>query len=139
MTVLSVVMADDAIDPVLPTDSLVDAAPASATGPSDPRQWVDLHGNYLFRYALIRVRNETVAEDRSIHTTTSSKNRWPLSPPARLGWGNSIAFLSGNHDSRESGKIDTRGPGQIGERWLDAFGVELNCSLIVKTGCGILQ
>ena len=30
---------------------------------SDPKTWVEAHGNYLFRYALIRVRNETVAED----------------------------------------------------------------------------
>lgn len=30
---------------------------------SDPKTWVEEHGNYLFRYALIRVRNETVAED----------------------------------------------------------------------------
>lgn len=29
----------------------------------DPKTWVEEHGNYLFRYALIRVRNETVAED----------------------------------------------------------------------------
>ncbi|MCI0352197.1 MAG: hypothetical protein L0Z53_22485, partial [Acidobacteriales bacterium] len=56
-------MTDDAMDPVLSTDSPVEAAPASAPGLSDPGQWVELHGNYLFRYALIRVRNETVAED----------------------------------------------------------------------------
>jgi RNA polymerase sigma-70 factor (ECF subfamily) len=29
----------------------------------NPHEWVDQHGDYLFRYALIRVRNETVAED----------------------------------------------------------------------------
>lgn len=63
MTVMFAVMADHAVNAVMPTDSRVDVAPASATGLSDPRQWVELHGNYLFRYALIRVRNETVAED----------------------------------------------------------------------------
>lgn len=30
---------------------------------NDPRDWVDLHGNYLFRYALLRVRERTAAED----------------------------------------------------------------------------
>lgn len=30
---------------------------------SDPKEWVALHGDYLFRYAVIRVRNPTVAED----------------------------------------------------------------------------
>ena len=29
----------------------------------DPTSWVDEHGDYLFRYALIRLRNETAAED----------------------------------------------------------------------------
>jgi RNA polymerase sigma-70 factor (ECF subfamily) len=30
---------------------------------SDPDQWVDLHGDYLFRYALMRLRDATKAED----------------------------------------------------------------------------
>ena len=30
---------------------------------SGPDQWLDAHGDYLFRYALIRVQNETTAED----------------------------------------------------------------------------
>jgi len=29
----------------------------------DPGQWLDAHGDYLFRYALIRVQNESTAED----------------------------------------------------------------------------
>lgn len=29
----------------------------------DPALWVDEHGDYLFRYAVMRVRNETRAED----------------------------------------------------------------------------
>lgn len=52
-------MADDA----LRTSTKIDATEAFPAGLSDPKQWVDLHGDYLFRYALIRVRNETVAED----------------------------------------------------------------------------
>ncbi|QJD30487.1 sigma factor [Methylococcus geothermalis] len=31
--------------------------------PSAPERWLDEHGDYLFRYALIRVRNESTAED----------------------------------------------------------------------------
>ena len=39
------------------------AALSPASRLSDPKTWVEEHGNYLFRDALIRVRNETVAED----------------------------------------------------------------------------
>lgn len=38
-------------------------AHALASGPLDPKTWVANHGDYLFRYTLIRVRNETLAED----------------------------------------------------------------------------
>ena len=30
---------------------------------SDPSTWVDQHGNYLFRYALMRLRNRDLAEN----------------------------------------------------------------------------
>ncbi len=30
---------------------------------SDPEQWVDLHGDYLFKYALLRLRDQARAED----------------------------------------------------------------------------
>src|ERR1044072_6614477 len=29
----------------------------------DPNKWLDCHGDYLFRYALMRVRDAAVAED----------------------------------------------------------------------------
>ncbi len=32
-------------------------------GLSDPERWVDLHGDYLFKYALIRLRDPAKAED----------------------------------------------------------------------------
>ncbi|HKI69022.1 MAG TPA: sigma factor, partial [Verrucomicrobiae bacterium] len=54
-------MADKASSPTMRTDSAAGAT--ASAGSSDPRQWVELHGDYLFRYALIRVRNATVAED----------------------------------------------------------------------------
>jgi RNA polymerase sigma-70 factor, ECF subfamily len=31
--------------------------------PIDPERWVDEHGDYLFRYAIVRLRNESLAED----------------------------------------------------------------------------
>jgi RNA polymerase sigma-70 factor (ECF subfamily) len=34
-----------------------------APGLSDPRKWVDLHGDQLYRYAFARVQNRMVAED----------------------------------------------------------------------------
>lgn len=54
-------MADDPFSPAMRRRTSVEA-PSSASL-SDPREWVELHGDYLFRYALIRVRNSTVAED----------------------------------------------------------------------------
>jgi RNA polymerase sigma-70 factor (ECF subfamily) len=30
---------------------------------STPEQWLDAHGDYLFRFALLRVQNESLAED----------------------------------------------------------------------------
>lgn len=56
-------MTDDSIYAAEQTDGSAEAASSSAPGLSDPGNWVDRHGDYLFRYALARVRNETVAED----------------------------------------------------------------------------
>lgn len=36
---------------------------ADETPVIDPGQWVDDHGDYLFRYAIVRLRDETLAED----------------------------------------------------------------------------
>src|SRR5205085_12346938 len=30
---------------------------------SEPSEWVDAHGNYLYRYALVRLRDTALAED----------------------------------------------------------------------------
>ena len=51
----------------LPTETAAAARPAvSATPPprlSDPERWVEEHGDYLFKYALVRLRDSTKAED----------------------------------------------------------------------------
>ena len=39
------------------------SSPSSASNTLNPSQWVDLYGNYLFNYALGRVRNHTEAEN----------------------------------------------------------------------------
>lgn len=35
----------------------------TSSGLSDPERWVELHGDYLFKYALIRLRDPAKAED----------------------------------------------------------------------------
>jgi len=35
----------------------------AAPGISDPERWVDLHGDYLFKYAMLRLRDPVKAED----------------------------------------------------------------------------
>ncbi len=30
---------------------------------TNPREWIDRHGEYLLRYAMMRVKNQTIAED----------------------------------------------------------------------------
>jgi RNA polymerase sigma-70 factor (ECF subfamily) len=39
------------------------AAPVADAPTADPSQWVEMYGDYLFRFALLRVRDETLAED----------------------------------------------------------------------------
>ena len=40
-----------------------DEPTAKPTGLSDPERWVDEHGDYLFKFALMRLRDESKAED----------------------------------------------------------------------------
>ena len=49
-------------DNVLSTE-LKSGTETSRKGTVDPKRWLELYGDYLFRYALIRVRNATLAED----------------------------------------------------------------------------
>src|SRR6266851_5898098 len=39
------------------------AAPRAAGALSDPERWVELYGDYLFKYALMRLRDAAGAED----------------------------------------------------------------------------
>lgn len=39
---------------------------------SAPEKWVDLYGNYLYRYALMRLRDDTLAEDAVQETFLSA-------------------------------------------------------------------
>jgi len=42
---------------------LISATAPPPTAQTDPERWVDEHGDCLFRYALLRVRRQEVAED----------------------------------------------------------------------------
>ena len=44
------------------TPPTTEAAPA-AVPPVDPERWVEEHGDYLFKFALVRLRDQTRAED----------------------------------------------------------------------------
>lgn len=80
-------MADEALSSPRLTEVSPDA-PQESRGLSDPNEWVDRYGNYLFRYALIRVRNESVAEDlvqEAFLAAFEARNRYTNETPER-GW-----------------------------------------------------
>jgi len=53
-----------ATDPESTTSQALPADSAKAKpGLSDPERWVDWHGDYLFKYAMMRLRDPTQAED----------------------------------------------------------------------------
>ena len=41
----------------------MEASPADSPDPPDPSTWIESYGDYLYRYALMRVSNTSVAED----------------------------------------------------------------------------
>ena len=45
------------------SNALARGAPTGTGGLSDPGRWMEEHGDYLFRYALVRTRDEARAED----------------------------------------------------------------------------
>ena len=46
-----------------PAETAIVQITVKTTVPVDPTTWVDEHGDYLFRYAVVRLRDEAVAED----------------------------------------------------------------------------
>lgn len=45
------------------TERIVHPQPKEAPGSSDPEQWVELHGEILYRFALLRLRHPKSAEE----------------------------------------------------------------------------
>ena len=43
----------------------------------DPSKWLDCHGNYLYRYALVRVRESALAEDLLQETLLAAVGSYP--------------------------------------------------------------
>jgi RNA polymerase sigma-70 factor (ECF subfamily) len=46
-----------------PGQALPEPGANAPPGLSDPERWVELHGDYLFKYAMMRLRDPTKAED----------------------------------------------------------------------------
>lgn len=51
------------IVPDMEGDNTIPQNVPSATSLSDPERWVEEHGDYLFKFALLRLRDESKAED----------------------------------------------------------------------------
>ncbi len=56
------------------TQTQLSETPTAAAIALDPAEWVDRHGDYLFRYALGQVRNPTDAEDLVQETLLAAFN-----------------------------------------------------------------
>ncbi len=72
-------MADDALAPAAQMAAPADSTQPAESGLSDPREWVARHGDYLYRYALIRVRDATASEDllqETLLAALESKDRY---------------------------------------------------------------
>ncbi|MBU6401984.1 MAG: sigma-70 family RNA polymerase sigma factor [Verrucomicrobia bacterium] len=80
------IMAEDSVHPEAPTVPRAEATEPAPPGLSDPREWVARHGDYLYRYALIRVRDGTTAEDLvqdTLLAALQSKDRFASEFPER--------------------------------------------------------
>ena len=60
------------VQPRTQVDSPV--ARSDSSSPTDPEQWVDLYGDYLFKYAIMRVRDASRAEDLVQETFLAALN-----------------------------------------------------------------
>jgi RNA polymerase sigma-70 factor (ECF subfamily) len=61
-------MQNDAVPIQILTEKNMETDKSAPSAPDvnwniDPTKWVDEHGDYLFRYAIVRLRDETLAED----------------------------------------------------------------------------
>jgi len=48
----------------------------SLASPADPEAWLTEHGDYLYRYALLQLRNEAAAEDAVQETLLAALGAW---------------------------------------------------------------
>ena len=51
------------LNPMNPAETATVEVTIKKTLPVDPTAWVDEHGDFLFRYAVVRLRDEAIAED----------------------------------------------------------------------------
>lgn len=51
------------LNPMNPAETATVEVTIKKTLPVDPNAWVDEHGDFLFRYAVVRLRDEAIAED----------------------------------------------------------------------------
>jgi RNA polymerase sigma-70 factor (ECF subfamily) len=56
-------MREEAVPLTLTNNTKMKEAAATVEWNIDPAAWVDEHGDYLFRYAMMRLRDEGIAED----------------------------------------------------------------------------
>lgn len=49
---------------------------STATTPADPAAWLTEHGDYLYRYALLQLRDEAAAEDAVQETLLGALGAW---------------------------------------------------------------
>jgi len=49
---------------------------AKNPGPPDPTTWLDEHGDYLYRYALLQLRDSAAAEDAVQETLLAALSAW---------------------------------------------------------------
>lgn len=111
-----------------------DASPSTAGKPSavpagnqlNPDQWVDAHADYLFRYALIRVRDQPVAEDlvqETLLAAYEARERYDGRTPERAWLTGILRHKLGDHFRRQkrepSLRRDERLPHELEDRFDD--------------------
>lgn len=54
------------------SEPAIDREPDERTPSSDPEKWVEMHGDALYRFALLRLRDPKLAEDAVQETLLSA-------------------------------------------------------------------